>query len=276
MHKQFLNFAEMTVLDIGGSGVKTAKLTTSNLDTDCADIIVTHFSEPNWQHFTDWMHTNGLLKLPLIGISCAGFVNKQGLIGRSHVTGWDNFPLRDVIQKYATHSRVFVLNDAEAHLMAHADLYAHPMMCISLGTSLGFAITDESGQLVRLADGFNFDLGDMTIATRASNNRVWWALGSMGLQELQHNLGEAKGTQLFGSRLGAYLAMLCGVFRPKTIVLSGGISADCGHQFHETMMNEFRSYTLGYPKNTVVNIYLSPYGANAALVGIANFIRLHL
>jgi predicted NBD/HSP70 family sugar kinase len=213
----------------------------------------------------------GLLDAKVIGISCAGFVEADRKVRLFRVGGWNDRDIVGELSEQSPSSRIFLLNDAESHLMAHYGTYKAPLMSISLGTSLGFAISDKAGAITRPADGVNYDLGHLTLPTRAGNNRVWWALGSQGLRELQNSLGNDGGVKHFGHRLGAFLANLCSVFRPRTVIVSGGIAEKWWHVFRSTMEKEFNHQKPDWLGP--IDIVKSPYGGNAALIGIATYIK---
>jgi len=257
----------LRLIDIGGSGVKTAKLRLSEVQSPVPQIARRHFDKPNWNDFAGWLADEGLLDCEVIGISCAGFITLDGIVKLCRVAGWRDKPLVREIQKQSPGTRVFLLNDAEAHLMAHAEESRWPMLNVALGTSLGFAMADTNGQLVRALDGVNFDLGEIPLPTSAQEKKVWWALGSAGLAALQKQHGDEAGAAQFGYRLGAFLATLSGLFRPKIIVLSGGITARWWDHFHTTMEVEFhQSIPAWCPKPTLLR---SPFARDAALIGIA-------
>jgi len=256
------------LFDIGGSGVKTVRLENLQVSEDIFD--VKHYSNPDWDDFTNWLKDTGLLDSDAIGISCAGFIEADKQVKMFRVGGWRDKKLVDEIKLILPNSKVFLLNDAEAHLMAHQGLYEYPQMSISLGTSLGFALADKNGNIVRTLADINFDIGAMSLSTKASNNEVWWALGSNGLAELQNNLGELEGVKHYGYRLGAFLVTICSIFRPKTVVISGGITEKYWNEFQVSMFSEFNHSKPDWLE--APNIYKSPYGVNAALVGIGNYI----
>lgn len=261
---------KLRALDIGGSGVKTALLTLSGSQIDIEIGSMNHFGNPDWENFPDWLRDNGLLDRNIIGFSCAGFIELTGTVKIFRVGNWKNKLLKKEINTYSPDSRIYILNDGEAHLMAHHDLYQNPQMCISLGTSLGFALADKNGSIIRPADNINFDIGEVMIPTRASNNRVWWALGSHGLEELQINLGKSEGVKHFGYRLGSFLASLSSVFRPKTIVLSGGITESWWDAFSQAMQIEFLRAKPDWLEQP--EIIKSPFCRDGALLGIAKYI----
>lgn len=257
------------LIDIGGSGVKTAKLRLSDLQSPDPQIASRHFDKPNWNDFAGWLADVDLLDCEVIGISCAGFITMDGTVKLCRVAGWQDKPLVREIQEQAPGTRVFLLNDAEAHLMAHAEESRCLMLNIALGTSLGFAMADANGQLVRALDGLNFDLGEIPLPTSAPEKKVWWALGSAGLAALQKRHGDEAGAAQFGYRLGAFLATVCGLFRPQTLVLSGGITAHWWDHFHTPMEAEFhQSIPAWCPAPTLLR---SPFARDAALVGMARY-----
>jgi predicted NBD/HSP70 family sugar kinase len=257
----------LRLIDIGGSGLKTAILKLSNIQSLAPQIESRHFDKPNWDDFAGWLAQQGLLDSEVLGISCAGFITLDGIVKLCRVAGWRDKPLVRETQMQAPGTQVFLLNDAEAHLMAHMEESRCPMLNVALGTSLGFAMADANGQLVRALDGLNFDLGEIPLPTSAAEKKVWWALGSAGLAALQKQHGGEAGAAQFGYRLGAFLATLCGLFRPKTIVLSGGITAHWWDHFHSTMETEFsQSIPAWCPTPTLVR---SPFARDAALIGMA-------
>ena len=98
--------------------------------------------------------------------------------------------------------------------------------------------------------------------------------GLHGLEELEKTLGREKGVIHFGYRLGAFLSGLCSIFRPKTVVLSGGISESRWNQFSASMLKEFDSSKPDWLDRP--DIVKSPYGQNAALIGVANYLNVML
>jgi len=261
---------EIRVLDIGGSGVKTTKLKFSDDLILQVNINVEHFPDPDWANFTQWLHKNNLIDSQYIGISSAGFIKSDSIVSLFRIGGWINKPIIDDIKELSPNAKVYILNDAESHLMAHAKMYDNPQMSISLGSSLGFAISNNEGKIIRPTDNMNFDLGAVKIPTSAKNKQVWWALGSKGLKELQNNLGETEGVIQYGYRLGSFLTDICSVFRPKTVVFSGGITQRWWETFSNYTINEFNHQKpdwLDPPK-----FIKSPYGKNAALIGIGKHV----
>ena len=184
---------------------------------------------------------------------------------------YDNRILQQSGESYFVKPNLYLLNDAESHLLAHTDLYKNPIMSVCLGSSLGFAISDRQGKIVKTLNGYNFDIGEMSLPTRASNKAVWWALGKHGLSELQSNMGFENGTKHYGYRLGALLVSLCSIFRPKTIVLSGGITEKNWFLFKDNMLSEFNKTKPDWLDET--QIKKSPFCDKAALIGMVKFIK---
>jgi len=153
--------------------------------------------------------------------------------------------------------------------MAHVSANSGSIITIALGTSLGFAMADDKGHLIRALDGLNFDLGEIPLPTSAPEKKVWWALGSAGLPALQKHHGDEAGAAQFGYRLGAFLATVGGLFRPQTLVFSGGITARWWDHFHTPMETEFhQSIPAWCPTPTLLR---SPFARDAALIGIARY-----
>ncbi len=260
-----LTSVNIRALDLGGSSLKTAVFTSDGVLIDGS---IEYFTNPDWHHFETWFGDRIQLSAQSVGIACAGFVDtSRGFVKLFRTGGWIDKELRIDMEQHFPGTKVAVLNDAEAHLIAHLDLYDHPQVCVSLGTAVGFAMSDTSGTIVRPADGYNFDLGQITLPTSATDKHVWWALGSRGLGELQQRMGDAEGAHHFGYRLGAFLATICGIFRPKVVVLSGGIVASWYSLVEDSVKTEFERSCpdwLDPPR-----LIASPYGELAGLQGAA-------
>jgi predicted NBD/HSP70 family sugar kinase len=258
-----------TLFDIGGSGLKTCIITGENTLSQY-DGVFDLRQNPDWDNFVLWAYNNNFLHSQLIGISCPGFILNSSIIKLCRVCGWHDKNLRDEIHKFAPSIEIFLINDAEAHLMAHIGLYRNPLICISLGTSLGFAVCDKEGNAIRALDGANYDLGAVRIPTRASNNSVWWALGSHGLAELQNSFGDSGGAEHFGYRLGAFLVSICSIFRPASVVFSGGIINKWWDVMKNALIGEFNHHTPDWLEKP--DFIKSPYCTYAALKGLAKYV----
>ncbi len=225
--KYQLGSRKIRVIDLGGSGLKTTVFKGSLVTRNLMNLSPVSIKKPDYKNFIPWLEKEGFFDSDNYGISVPGIVTSTGKVKFSHTTGWQNKALQKELQDHLNRE-VLVLNDAEAHLLAHLDFDGHPQMCITLGTSLGFASTDHRGKLFRAGDSANFEVGQIPLVTRASNKQVWWALGSDGLNELQQDQGEVDGAKQFGYRLGIFLASHVAVYRPATIYLAGGIAEKWG------------------------------------------------
>ncbi|MDQ1734139.1 MAG: hypothetical protein QOH56_390 [Pseudonocardiales bacterium] len=162
---------------------------------------------------------------------------------------------------------VVVLNDGEAHAYAASAMpdVEHGTLAISLGTSVGFGLTDRHGCPMIPCSGENWDLGEWKLDTRASSPEAWWALGSSGLKELEQTMGSDRGRAHYGYRLGSFIERLSAVFQPRTVVLSGGIARNHWDAFKANLRGELEQL----PKHfTRPRVMVSPY-PEAALIGAA-------
>lgn len=248
------------LLDIGGSGVKYAVHSGNYFHLQSDKIAVA-----NWQRFHEVLKSRGFYRHHEIAISCAGSVNDKQVIERFTVGNWHHKNLVAEIKRFNNGTKIAILNDAEAHLYAHLDLFERPVMCVSIGTSLGFAVSNQKGTIIR-PDAMNFDIGAFLLSTSCSNKQLWFALGSRGLGELENLYPKSKAVQRFGCRLGSFLANMGHIFRPKTIILTGGIIHG-----HPNLINFVKSEYDHYDKGVVANIDISPYGNDSALVGAGKF-----
>ena len=89
----------MQLIDIGGSGIKSVQLPLYG-DPNLSESAMTHYETPNWGNFVPWLAENGLLDCEHIGISCAGFINSNGLIKLCRIAGWENVNLVNDIKAY--------------------------------------------------------------------------------------------------------------------------------------------------------------------------------
>lgn len=261
-------------LDIGGSGVKSAIFSKSKDGTLNLEKPVSYLQNPEWGSIEDWLYDHIGGGWASLSISCGGFMDyTNGAVKLFRIANWHDKPLMQNLQERFPDTRMFLLNDGEAHLYAHHDLYDHPQMCLALGTSLAFAITNNSGKFIRAGQNTNFDIGEVKLKTNAHDPHVWWALGSHGLKHLQDKFGDKEGTRHFGYRLGSFLKDFASIFQPATIILSGGITESCWPVFQENLFSEFSQSKPDWLK--MPSIVQSPYGREAALRGMAKWADTH-
>lgn len=258
----------VAALDIGGSGCRVAWV-----DVD-----------PGGRHEAHEVHrlgspgslaelaraiTGALGPVAQLGVSSAGFVDSsRGTVSHCRVQPWLNGPVAAALSAQLSGGPTTLINDGEAHLLAHlGSISAHPLLCFSFGTSVGFAATDETGAVRRPRSDANWEIGYLRLNTRASNPELWWALGSSGLSELQDSMGNEEGVAHFGWRVGGLLHDFATLLRPRTVVLTGGIVEDHGGVILEGVESELRSSLPAEIERP--NVVLSPFGRRSALVGAA-------
>ena len=257
-------------IDVGGSGAKLQRYD-SRLGTRGEMV---RYDQPDWERFDSWLASKLDFAPSLIGVSSAGFVDREeGVVRLARVAGWVDRPLVRQLEARFPGSRVAVVNDAEAHLLAHLDQYPAPMLCLALGTSPALAVSLPEVPVLRPRSGLNFDIGSMRLETRATNKEAWWALGTKGLRELQAKMGELPGTLHFGHRLGSLLANLAILFFPERIVVSGGIVERWWREMEvgvlEELTQRFPSFGASKELPQCPKLIASPHGASAALRGAA-------
>lgn len=161
-----------------------------------------------------------------IAVSMAGYVDSDsGYVHLSRAAPWAEGDFAGKLRDAFGVGEVRVMNDGEAHALATLVTPGVSFGCVAvaLGSSLGFGVISAERKVIRPCSGLNWDLGDVSLETRASRTEAWWALGSSGLAELQESKGDRSGATHFGYRLGAFLAQVATVFQPTCIVMSGGI-----------------------------------------------------
>ncbi len=260
------------VIDVGGSSIKGALLERAGegqwglLDGPWV------FEEPDWEHFERWVVEVMPLRdgVDSLGVSSAGFLDIQsGVVKLLPVAGWTDRPLRDKLQR-AYGVPVHLLNDGEAHLCAHLDVYPNPQITIAFGTALGFGWANAAGEIVRPRPDRNFDIGEWRIPTRAENTAVWWALGEEGFQDLLDVEGEVGALRHWGYRAGQFLVSIASVFQPRAMILTGG-KIDSNWADVERSLRA--AITRAKPEWLETPLIVpSPYGRESALFGMAKYV----
>ncbi len=261
------------VIDIGGSGIKTMHFLIK--DGSIYEVEECQYlKNPDFINFSDWLLQNLPNDFDVLGISCPGIIDKDNIIHYCAIAQWKNFDIINYTKQIYPNAHIFLMNDANAHLMANASLFKHPIMQISLGTSIGFALTDNEGNIYYSNYGTNIEVGGVILKTNAKLPSAWWALGSHGLQDLQKELGEDAGSYKFGLRLGGFLANMCHIYNPNTIVLSGGILAQ---NFSKNLLagvkDEMNAEVYKLPKQPFIEI--SRFERETALWGLVHFYLYH-
>ena len=259
-------------MDIGGSGVKTDLFeVASDGQIQMSGTVERLGRPPDWNTFERWFASRISVGDEVIGIACPGIILPDaGVVQLCKVAVWRDRPLVQNMQDaLPAASRVVLINDAEAHLVAHRHLGPHPQVGLALGTSPGFALTDMNGLIARTGTGATFDIGALTIHTSASDKHIAFALGSGGLAELEEQLGTPRGLVQYGHRLGAFAGSLCSVFQPRTVVLSGGIIAHHWPVIEVPFHQDLKSAWPAWLK--AANIVCAPHAGDAAMWGVARY-----
>ena len=178
---------------------------------------------------------------------------------------------------------VCIVNDGDAHALALKSLFAQEGMraeCainLSLGTAVGFGILDWNGNLLHTCRGHNWEVGNWQCDTKASCKEQYWALGSLGLNDLEKQYGSPNAYVYYGQRLCHFFARdLVPVFHPRIIGLSGGIAAGHFKDIEEgiRLECEARRYCVGGGRLDGVDIYLSPE-KDSVMRGLADLLNLN-
>jgi glucokinase len=232
-----------------------------------------------------------------VGIGVPGFILLQtGVIaGSNNLPGFDNFPVRDVIEKRLG-TPIFLENDANAAALGEkwvgAGRDVDDLVLLTLGTGIGGGIISE-GRIVHGYAGMAGEIGHTTVIPNGNpcgcGNRgclekhasATAIIGMARLMQLGDDLtakevyemaaaGDRKAAAIFeavGSALGIALASLVNIFNFPLYLLSGGVLAGWD-QFAPSMFAEVekRSFTYRSAKTRIGKAVL---GNEAGLIGAA-------
>ena len=170
---------------------------------------------------------------------------------------------------------VTVVNDAEAHLYAHRTLGPAPLICLALGTGMGFAMTDDTGEVSRPRSDTNWELGHLRVLGSIDEDddrpgdKAVLALGSRGLDELCDVHGTQEGTRRFMTRLGGFVLETSMTFQPRTVVLAGGVTARLGDTLAAHIRNTLERRWPPAVRWDPPTVIASPHGSHSGLLGAA-------
>ena len=264
---------KVLALDIGGSGVKYAWV---DIKQDSIQLTsgMKLIENPDWSRFGEWLASCLKASPEVLAVSCAGFIDPYLGINRlCTIADWIDYPLKTDLEKAFPEARVVLLNDIEAHLYAHVRDNLLPVMILAVGTSVGLAVSDEDGNILRARKGWPLEFGAVRLNTSASCDEFWSAIGPPGLKELQERKGIKDGAKHFGYRLGAFLAQYAGAFCPRTIVLSGGSILYNWDAMTYAVNEEFTYDLPRWLRSDPPRLICSPYGREAALFGVAQYAK---
>ncbi len=232
-----------------------------------------------------------------VGIGVPGFIHmEKGLIvGSNNLPGFDDFPVRDYIEKELG-TQVILENDANAAALGEKWIGAgkdvDDLILLTLGTGIGGGIISH-GRVLHGFLGMAGELGHMTVmpngnpcgcgnygclekhasATAIASMAKLLSLGSdltaEGVYQLAKD-GNERALMIFtsmGSALGIALGTLVNIFNYPLYLLSGGV-LPAWDFFAPTMFREIsqRSFTYRYAKTRVEKATL---GGEAGLYGAA-------
>ena len=290
-------------VDLGGTNLRAAAISRKGkiLEKISGD---TNLSEGREAVVGDIVHAIRALqkecgesKLAGLGIGVPGFIRiKEGIIvGSNNLPGFDDFPVRDDIEKKLGTS-VFLENDANAAALGEKWMGAgqdvDDLVLLTLGTGIGGGIIYE-GKVMHGQVGMAGELGHITVvpngnpcgcgnhgclekhasATAVESMANLLALGQHLSSEEVYKLameGEEKAKWIFetmGEALGIALATLINTFNFPLYLLSGGVLA-AWDLFAPCMLAEVerRSFTYRNAKTTIGKATL---GNEAGLFGAA-------
>jgi glucokinase len=233
-----------------------------------------------------------------VGIGVPGFIllEKGIIVGSNNLPEFQNFPVRDEIEKRLG-TAIFLENDANAAALGEkwmgAGREVDDLVLLTLGTGIGGGIISH-GRVIHGYLGMAGELGHMTVvpsgnpcgcgnygclekhasATAIENMARMMSLGddditSEGVYKFALD-GDERAHMIFrtmGASLGIAIANLINIFNYPLYLLSGGVLA-AWDQFAPHMMSEIekRSYTFRHAKTRIDKATL---GNQAGLIGAA-------
>lgn len=201
-----------------------------------------------------------------VGISVSGHVDAdRGRVVASRAAAWAEGDLRTELVARLD-APVSVIGDGDAHALAITRLpdVRYGGIAISLGASLAFGALNSHGALIHPCGVTGWDLGHWRIVGDGTNTEAWWALGGHGLYDLEREHGD-DAAELYAYRLASFLVDTVQLFRPRTVLLTGGIVTGLGDALHEPVAEQLNTLPTTVPTPRVV---FSP-SRDTALFGAA-------
>jgi predicted NBD/HSP70 family sugar kinase len=188
-----------------------------------------------------------------VGVSVSGHVDAdRGVIETSRAAAWAEGPLRDPLVTLLD-APVSVIGDGDAHALALTRLpdVEYGGIAISLGASLAFGALNHHGALIHPCGHTGWDLGHWRLVGDGANTEAWWALGGHGLYDLEREHGDGA-AEIYAYRLGSFLVDTVQLFRPRTVLLTGGIIAGLGEALHGPVAEQLQSLPISVATPRVV------------------------
>lgn len=188
-----------------------------------------------------------------IGVSINGRVDAdRGRVVASRAAAWAEGRLRTELVSLLD-VPVSVIGDGDAHALAITRLpdVEYGGIAISLGASLAFGALNQHGALIHPCGQTGWDLGHWRIVGDGANTEAWWALGGHGLYDLEREYGD-DAAEIYAYRLGSFLVDTVQLFRPRTVLLTGGIVVGLGDTLHHPVAEQLQSLPTTLPAPRVV------------------------
>jgi glucokinase len=236
-------------------------------------------------------------KLAGVGVGVPGFIqmDKGIVVGAPNLPAFDNYPVRDEIEKRLG-ARVILENDANAAALGERWMGAgrgiDDLVLLTLGTGIGGGIV-SGGKLLRGFLGMAGEIGHVTISPNgypcgcgntgcAEKYASATAVSAMArLLNLGHDLsaedvfnlakgGNERAQMIYatvGTSLGTLLAALINIFNFPLYLLGGGMTG-AWDLFHPPLLAELERRSFIYRKNPP-RIERATLGGDAGLFGAA-------
>ena len=201
-----------------------------------------------------------------VGVSINGSVDAdRGRVLASRAAAWAEGDLRTELVARID-APVSVIGDGDAHALAITRLpdVRQGGIAISLGQSLAFGALNSHGALIHPCGVTGWDLGYWRVVDDATNTEAWWALGGHGLYDLEREHGDGA-AEIYAYRLASFLVDAVQLFRPRTVLLTGGIVVGLGEALHGPVTEQLNTLPISVPTPRVV---FSP-SRDTALFGAA-------
>ena len=201
-----------------------------------------------------------------VGVSLNGHVDAdRGRVVMSRAAAWAEGDLRTELVSLID-APVSVIGDGDAHALALTRLpdVEFGGIAISLGSSLAFGALNHHGALIHPCGHTGWDLGHWRIVGDGTNTEAWWGLGGHGLYDLEREHGDGA-AEIYAYRLGSFLVDAVQLFRPRTVLLTGGIVVGLGEALHGPVAEQLQSLPITVP---IPRVVYSP-SRDTALFGAA-------